>query len=78
MFMGGGAKWWKPQVDYRGQEVTGYKGWIFRDSVGNLLPELGVGLTPRTSEVIADAAIQIITQSGDEPFFCARQLHRSA
>ena len=69
VFMGGGAKWWKPQVDYRGQEVTGYKGWIFRDGEGNLLPELGVGLTPRTSEVIADAAIEIITRSGDEPFF---------
>tara|TARA_R110002049_G_scaffold50370_2_gene142957 strand:- start:10019 stop:11311 length:1293 start_codon:yes stop_codon:yes gene_type:complete len=69
MFMGGGAKWWKPQVDYRGQEVTGYKGWIFRDSDDNLLPELGVGLTPRTSEVIADAAIDIIQRSGDAPFF---------
>ncbi len=63
LYTGGGAKWWKPQVDYRGQEVTGYKGWIFRDSDDNPLPELGVGLTPAISELIADGAIDIIQQS---------------
>ena len=69
VFAGGGSKWWKPQLDYRGQEVTGYKGWIFHDGDGNRLPKLGVGLTPRTSEVIADAAIEIIEESGEQPFF---------
>ena len=63
LFTGGGGKWWKPQIDYRGQDVTGYKGWIFRDADDNPLPELGVGLTPAISELIADAAVDVIQGS---------------
>ena len=69
MFAGGGSQWWKPQVDHRGHPVTGYKGWVFRDRDHRLLPEIGVGLTPRTSEVIADAAIDVINDSDGSPFF---------
>ena len=67
LYTGGGGKWWKPQVDYRGQDITGYKGWIFRDADDNPLPELGVGLTPAISELIADGAIDIIQRS-QRPF----------
>ncbi len=68
LFTGGGGKWWTPQVDYRGHEVTGYKGWIFRDADDMPLPQLGVGLTPAISEVIADAAVDVIEDS-QSPFF---------
>ncbi len=68
LFTGGGGKWWKPQVDYRGHPVTGYRGWIFRDSDDEPLPDLGVGLTPQISEIIADAAIDIIQQENESPF----------
>ncbi len=68
LFTGGGGRWWKPQFDYRGHPVSGYKGWIFRDASDQPLPELGVGLTPQISEVIADAAIDIIRQDSDSPF----------
>ncbi len=68
LFTGGGGKWWKPQVDYRGHEVSGYRGWIFRDETDRPLPELGVGLTPEISELIADGAIQIVEES-HSPFF---------
>ena len=67
LFTGGGGKWWEPKVDYRGHPVTGYKGWVFRDPDDNPLPELGVGLTPHISEVIADAAIEVI-RDGVSPF----------
>lgn len=68
LFTGGGGKWWKPQFDYRGHPVTGYRGWIFRDSDDEPLPDLGVGLTPHISEWIANAAIEIIEKSTDRPF----------
>lgn len=68
LFTGGGGKWWKDQVDYRGQPITGYKGWIFRDENDKLLPGFGVGLTPSISERFADAAIAVIRES-ESPFF---------
>lgn len=67
LYTGGGGKWWKPQVDYRGHEVTGYKGWIFRDASDVPLPELGVGLTPEISQLIADGAIDLIRKA-EGPF----------
>ena len=69
LFTGGGGKFWKPQVDYRGQPITGYKGWIFRDENDTMLPNLGVGLTPHISEFIADGAIRAINAQGERPFF---------
>lgn len=68
LYTGGGGKWAKPQGDYRGHPATGYSGWIFRDQDGLPLPELGVGLTPNISEVIADAAVDVIARS-PRPFF---------
>ena len=63
LYTGGGGKWWKPQTDYRGHPISGYKGWIFRDQNDQPLPELGVGLTPNISATIADAAIDVIESS---------------
>ncbi|HBV64947.1 MAG TPA: choline-sulfatase [Rhodopirellula sp.] len=63
LYTGGGGKWWKPQTDYRGHPITGYKGWIFRDQNDQPLPKLGVGLTPNISATIADAAIDVIESS---------------
>ena len=63
LYTGGGSKWWKPQTDYRGHPITGYKGCIFRDQNDQPLPERGVGLTPNISAKIADAAIKVIESS---------------
>jgi len=68
LYTGGGGKWWKPQTDYRGHPITGYKGWIFRDENDQPLPELGVGLTPHISELIADGAIDAIESAAEQPF----------
>ena len=69
LYRGGGGKWYKPQVDWFGRPVTGYRGWIFQDDNGNKFPERGVGLTSDISEKFADAAIELIDQSGKKPFF---------
>ena len=69
LYCGGGGKFAKPQVDFAGRPVTGYRGWIFQDDQGNLFPEKGVGLTPEISRHFADAAIEIIQFSGEKPFF---------
>jgi arylsulfatase A-like enzyme len=43
--------------DWKGMEVTGYRGWVFQTDDRQLFPERGVGLTPDISEDFADAAI---------------------
>ena len=63
LYTGGGGKWWIPQVDYRGHEITGYKGWIFRDENDTPVLEPGIGLTPNISSRFADAAIDVIRSS---------------
>jgi arylsulfatase A-like enzyme len=69
LFASGGAKWWKPQVDYHGRPVTGYRGWVFQDDEGNKFPEKGVGLTPEIDKEFADAAIRFIRRKPEKPFF---------
>jgi arylsulfatase A-like enzyme len=69
LFTGGGGKWWKEQVDWKGTPVTGYTGWIFQDDEGTLFPERGVGLTPDISSKFADVAIELIRRKPVEPFF---------
>ena len=68
-YAGGGGKWYKPQKDWKGDPVTGYRGWIFQDEDGNKEPEKGVGLTPDISEKFADAAIGLVRRKPDMPFF---------
>ncbi|MCA9121715.1 MAG: sulfatase-like hydrolase/transferase [Planctomycetaceae bacterium] len=69
LFTGGGGKWWKDQVDWKGTPVTGYRGWVFQDDEQHLFPERGVGLTPDISGKFADAAIEFIRSKPIEPFF---------
>jgi arylsulfatase A-like enzyme len=69
LFRGGGAKFLKPATDYAGRPTTGYTGWIFQDDKRNLFPEKGVGLTPEISQHFADAAIEVINDAGEKPFF---------
>ena len=69
LYSGGGGKWWKPQRDAHGREVTGYRGWIFQDDEGNKFPDKGVGLTPNISSHFADAAIELIGRETEQPFF---------
>lgn len=69
LYRGGGGKFYKPQVDWAGRPVTGYRGWLFQDDEGTLFPERGVGLTPDISGLFADAAIEQIKVETDKPFF---------
>ena len=69
LYRGGGGKWYKPQVDWFGRPVTGYRGWIFQSDDGTKYPERGVGLMSDISEKFADAAIELLEQPGDKPFF---------
>ena len=69
LYRGGGGKWYKPQVDWAGRPVTGYRGWIFQSDDGTKYPERGVDLTSDISAKFADAAIELLEQPNDEPFF---------
>jgi arylsulfatase A-like enzyme len=70
LFSGGGGKWYKPQKDWKGMTVTGYRGWIFQSGDGKeKYPEKGVGLTPDISEEFADAAIGFLKEEREKPFF---------
>ena len=69
LYRGGGGRFVKPQFDYAGRPITGYRGWIFQDDEGNLFPEKGVGLTGDISQHFADAAIEVIESAEEKPFF---------
>ncbi|MFO1096557.1 MAG: sulfatase-like hydrolase/transferase [Planctomycetaceae bacterium] len=56
-------------TDWRGRPVTGYVGWVFQTDDGTLRPELGVGLTPDISTVLANAALEFLSLPRDGPFF---------
>ena len=49
--------------------MTGYRGWIFQNDKGKKFPDLGVGLTGDISEKFADAAIELLKQDSNKPFF---------
>lgn len=70
LYSGGGGRFWKPQDDWKGFPITGYRGWIFQSMDGReRYPELGVGLTPDISTRFADAAIEEIRRESERPFF---------
>lgn len=69
LFTGGGGRFAKPQQDYAGRPVTGYRGWVFRTADGEPQPERGTGLTPDISARFADAAVEIIRQASERPLF---------
>ena len=64
-----GQKGETPYLDFRGRLATGYGGWQFQTDAGQRFPEKGIGLTPDISADFADAAIGVIRQKGDRPFF---------
>ncbi|WP_164100734.1 sulfatase-like hydrolase/transferase [Candidatus Laterigemmans baculatus] len=70
LFSSGGSRFplAYPQ-DYRGEEVTGYRGWIFQSDDRQLQPEHGVGLTPTINARFADAAIKFLARRSPQPFF---------
>jgi arylsulfatase A-like enzyme len=70
LYSGGGGHLWKEQTDYNGRPVTGYRGWVFQSDDGKTIEtEKGVGLTPDISRLFADAAISLIAEKPDRPFF---------
>ncbi len=70
LFSSGGAKDAKGAAsDTQGHPATGYTGWTFKTDTGVVELDKGVGLTPRTSEHVADGAIRFITQKHDGSFF---------
>jgi arylsulfatase A-like enzyme len=69
LFAGGGGAWAVDQVDFKGFPITGYRGWVFQNDAGEKFPKKGVGLTSRTSEQIADAAIEFLDRDAEQPFF---------
>jgi arylsulfatase A-like enzyme len=66
---GGGQHPLTHPVDWKGLEVTGYRGAVFQTDDRTLFPERGVGLTPNISESFADAAIGFLKEPRDRPFF---------
>jgi arylsulfatase A-like enzyme len=69
LFSSGGAKGAKgAEVDTQGHPVTGYTGWTFKTDDGAVETHKGIGLTPRTSEFVADGAIDFIKRKHDKPF----------
>ncbi|MFV1994725.1 MAG: sulfatase-like hydrolase/transferase [Verrucomicrobiales bacterium] len=69
LYSGGGGKWMEPQKDWKGFEVTGYRGWVFQTDEKELFPERGVGLTPNISAKFANAAVELIEHGSEKPFF---------
>jgi arylsulfatase A-like enzyme len=69
LYSGGGGKSSREQTDHNGRPVTGYRGWVFQSTDGKTEPENGIGLTADISRRFADAAISLIEEQSDEPFF---------
>ena len=65
---GGGILHTVPTMN-NGRPASGYRGYTFKTDDGTPEPEKGVGLTTRTDEYIADAAIDLIRRRSDKPFF---------
>ncbi len=65
---GGGKDGARIETDTQGHPVTGYTGWTFKGADGKAEIEKGIGLTPRTSEHVADGAISFIKQKQPRPF----------
>lgn len=69
LFSSGGAKGQKgAELDSQGHAVTGYTGWTFKTDDGKVELNKGIGLTPRTSEHVADGAISFLRQKHDHSF----------
>ncbi len=71
MFSGGGGAGKPGSVERTptGREVTGYRGWTFKDEAGHARPELGVGLTPETDRIITTRAAEVLRRPRNGPIF---------
>lgn len=70
LFSSGGAKGARGvAVDTQGHPVTGYTGFTFKTDDGSVELDKGIGLTPVTSQHIADGAIAFIKGKPAGPFF---------
>ncbi|MFG0333408.1 MAG: sulfatase-like hydrolase/transferase [Maioricimonas sp. JB049] len=70
LYAGGGGRFPLTHPhDWKGMPVTGYRGWVFQTDDRTLFPERGVGLTPDISSDFADAAIGVLREERDRPFF---------
>lgn len=74
LFAGGGGRFPLTHPhDWKGMDVSGYRGWVFQTDNRQLFPERGIGLTPDISEAFADAAIGYlqshVTSADAKPFF---------
>lgn len=70
LFSSGGGKGAKGAAfDTQGHPVTGYTGFTFKTDDGKPELEKGIGLTPITSQHVADGAIAFIKQKPGGPFF---------
>lgn len=69
LYAGGGGRWAVPSFDWNGRLVTGYRGWTFQTDDRKFNRSRPIGLTADISAEFADAAIEFITKSRDEPFF---------
>ncbi|MCA8996458.1 MAG: sulfatase-like hydrolase/transferase [Planctomycetaceae bacterium] len=56
-------------LDWKGMEVTGYRGWVFQTDDRTIFPDRGVGLTPNISENFTDAALAFLKRRSERPFF---------
>lgn len=67
---GGGKGITQPDTDDRGNPLTGYRGWTFKDENNEVEISKGIGLQPDNSRHIADGAIHAIqTTPKGKPIF---------
>jgi len=56
-------------LDDAGREITGYRGWTFKDEQGKAELDKGIGVVAETSEYIADGAVDVLKEERDKPLF---------
>ena len=66
---GGTLRKGEPAIGRKGRPITGYRNWTFKTDDGRVEIEKGVGLTARTSEYIADGAIEFLKRKPNRPYF---------
>lgn len=70
LFASGGGKYpLTVPKDWKGMDVTGYRGWVFQSDDRKIRPEEGVGLTSDISEKFTAAAIKFLKRRSKRPFF---------
>lgn len=70
LYSSGGGKFplTVPQ-DWKGMDVTGYRGWVFQTDDRKIFQEQGIGLTTDISGKFSDAAASFLERRSKRPFF---------